>query len=192
MANTTNTRIPAELAEIIAAHRALFGGYMMMADGEQSDPPADPPADAGAAVEKVVEKPDEFKNEDSKRAVLTDLYTERDARKQAEKALQDLQKQIDDASKSAEEKATEALTAAQKSATENAAKALRYEVAATKELPLSLASRLNGSTKEELEADADNLKKLLTPSGPKPDPSQGHGSDPKPTGLNQAVSAHYA
>ena len=120
------------------------------------------------------------------------LQAERDARKQAERALADLQKQVEDANKTAEQKAAEALAEAQKASEMNAAKALRYEVAAAKGIDLKLASRLTGSTKEELEADADSLKALLAPTGPKPDPSQGHGSNPKPTNLSEAISAHYA
>lgn len=60
------------------------------------------------------------------------------------------------------------------------AKLMRYEVAADKGLPLSSAKRLHGDTREEMEADADELKKLLGDStdgkgkrGPNPDPSQG-------------------
>ena len=56
--------------------------------------------------------------------------------------------------------------------------ALKYEVAADKGFDLKLAVRLNGTTKAELEADADNLKPLLgaTPGTPKPDQSQGKGA----------------
>lgn len=60
--------------------------------------------------------------------------------------------------------------------------AARLEVATSKGLPPALAARLQGSTREELEADAEALKALIpaaangtpaTPGTPAPDPSQG-------------------
>lgn len=53
-------------------------------------------------------------------------------------------------------------TAAEKTAAEN----LRLRVAMSKKLPAELVDRLKGATKEELEADADSLLKLVqAPSG---------------------------
>ncbi|HEY9522557.1 MAG TPA: hypothetical protein VIR33_04910 [Thermopolyspora sp.] len=60
-------------------------------------------------------------------------------------------------------------------------KASRLEVAAAKGLTPAQAARLQGSTREELEADADQLRALFpaapalagTPGVPAPDPSQG-------------------
>lgn len=52
----------------------------------------------------------------------------------------------------------------------------RAEIAAEKGLPAKLAARLTGSTREELEADADELKAFIPPdkpSTPAPDPTQG-------------------
>ena len=53
----------------------------------------------------------------------------------------------------------------------------RLEVAAAKGLTPAQASRLQGSTREELDADADRLKELFptsaTPGTPAPDPTQG-------------------
>lgn len=122
------------------------------------------------------------------------LQAEREARSKAEATLTALQKEIEDGKKSAEEKASDALLAAQKVAAESTAKALRYEVAAAKGIPLALASRLTGATKEELEADADALKALIPdakPGTPKPDPSAGASGDVKPKSLTDAVNAHY-
>ena len=82
----------------------------------------------------------------------------------------------------------------EKSNAGNAAKALRYEVAVDKQLPKVLAERLQGSTREELEADADSLLKLVNVQNKpnvKPDPSQGKGGDPKPHSLSEAISAYY-
>lgn len=57
---------------------------------------------------------------------------------------------------------------------------LRADVAKAKELPAYLASRLQGSTKEELEEDADSLAKELKLGKPTPDLKQGNkGAAPK-------------
>lgn len=109
---------------------------------------------------------------------LKALQAERDARAKAESDLAALRKEIEDGKKSAEEKAADDLRAAQALAADATAKALRYEVAAAKGIPLALAGRLTGATKAEIEADADALKALIpeTKAGnPKPDLSQGGG-----------------
>ncbi|GAA2237659.1 hypothetical protein GCM10010401_07320 [Rarobacter faecitabidus] len=117
---------------------------------------------------------------------LKALQAERERASKAEKEAADLRKQIEDAGKTAEQKAADALKAAQDSAAASSLKALQYEVAAEKGIDLKLASRLVGSTKEELESDADNLKTLVgaRPTGPKPDPSQGGGSTASATGVS--------
>lgn len=69
----------------------------------------------------------------------------------------------------------------------------RAEVAAEKGLPAALAARLQGSTREELAADADALLLLIpaapaTPAGPRipaPDPSQGARSSSMPDQLTR-------
>ena len=66
-------------------------------------------------------------------------------------------KEMEDAEKSEIDRAKEATAAAEKRAAEAEAKALRAEIAAEKGLTLSQAKRLIGSTREELEADADEL-----------------------------------
>ena len=89
------------------------------------------------------------------------LQAERDARTKAEQERDALRKQIADANKTAEEKAAEALKEAQSLAETNAAKALRYEVAAELGVPLAMAARLVGNTREEIAADAVKLKEIL-------------------------------
>lgn len=64
--------IPADLAEVIATHRALFGGFVMQADAEKD-------ADQQDAPEKPEDK-DDFKSPESKQAVLADLRKERTER----------------------------------------------------------------------------------------------------------------
>lgn len=100
-------------------------------------------------------------------AGLKALQAERTRAAKAEADLKALQKQIEDSQKTAEQKAADAITAATTVATEATAKALRYEVAADKGIDLALASRLTGSTREELEADADKLMTLI-PKGQAP------------------------
>jgi hypothetical protein len=116
-------------------------------------------------------------------------------RAKANKAELEAQQQaIADSQKSAEQKAAEALAAAQASASTAAAKALRYEVAAAKGLDLTLASRLTGSTLEELEADADALMALIPPKAPEVPstpvgptvPGQQPGGAPAPAQVTQS------
>lgn len=113
--------------------------------------PAPAPADLGDAGKKALDE-------------------ERAARREAEKQRKDLEarlkeleplaakaKQLEDSKKSETEKLGEKLTAAEKRAVEAEQRALRLEVAAAKGLTQVQAKRLVGTTKEELEADADEL-----------------------------------
>lgn len=77
-------------------------------------------------------------------------------RTEANTAKQKLQ-EIEDADKSETQREREAREAAEKRATEAEAKVLRADVAADKGVPAKLAKFLTGSTKEELEASADEL-----------------------------------
>ena len=74
---------------------------------------------------------------------------------------------------------------------------LRRDVAAEKGLPAALARRLDGTTREDLEADADALKALLpdpdAPRTPKPDPSAGSTGDKgKPSSVADAMARYQA
>lgn len=133
---------------------------------EAATPPAPKPALPAAPTAPPTTPPaDEPLGDGGKKA----LDAEREARRQADKALADLRKEIEDSKKTAEQKASDALNAAQRTADENAARALRYEVAAAKGLDLSLAARLSGTTKEELEADADSLMELIPKATAQPE-----------------------
>ncbi|MFE7799016.1 hypothetical protein [Nocardia sp. NPDC057440] len=108
------------------------------------------------------------------------IKKERDARQAAEKAQKALEarvKEFEDAQKTEGERTAERIAKLEV----DAAKALRYEAAAQSGLPLSLAQRLNGTTLDELVADAEQLKQLVgsgtsaAPATPKPDPRQGGG-----------------
>lgn len=80
--------------------------------------------------------------------------------------------EIEESNKTADQKATERFEALEKSdrekdaaLTEREQKLMRYEVAAAKGLDLKAALRLQGSTKEELEADADDFAKSFVAGG---------------------------
>lgn len=83
-------------------------------------------------------------------------------------------KELDDRDKSDSEKLAERVAAAEQRANDAEARALRLEVAAAKGLTAGQAKRLAGSTREELDADADELLADFAPASKDPD-------DPKPT-----------
>jgi hypothetical protein len=157
-------------------------------DPAPMDPPAEPPADPPADP-----KPADDLGDAGKKA----LAAERDARKAAEKELAKYKKAEAD---KAEADKTEAEKRAAADARADAAelRATRLEVAHEKGLTPAQAKRLVGTTREELEADADEILKDFPtapakPSAPKPDPSQGSRGEPKtrPTSLGAAVAQHY-
>jgi hypothetical protein len=75
-------------------------------------------------------------------------------------------------------------------------RATRLEIAHEKGLTPAQAKRLVGATKEELEADADEILRDFPvtpakPGAPKPDPSQGPKGDPpaRAKTLTEAIAA---
>lgn len=92
------------------------------------------------------------------------LDAERKARRDAEKRAQAAEakvKEAEDAEKTEVERLQGQVTDLTKRAEASEAKATRFEVAAAKGLSLAQARRLVGSTKEELEADADEMRTEL-------------------------------
>ena len=79
---------------------------------------------------------------------------------------------IEESQKTEAQKLADARTAAEKVATDSQAEAMRLRVALAKSLPADMADRLRGSTKEELEADADALLKLFKASPSTGDPAR--------------------
>lgn len=71
--------------------------------------------------------------------------------------------ELEQANKTELEKATSRADKAEKELAQARAAQLRTEVAIAKQLPAELAQRLSGTTREELEADADKLAGLLAP-----------------------------
>lgn len=117
------------------------------------------------------------------------LDAERTARKAAEKAKTDLEarlKELEDRDKSDTQKLTDQVAAAEKRVAEAEARALRLEVATSKGLTPAQAKRLVGTTKDELEADADELVETFgagkgdpkPPPGGKPTERLQSGGDP--------------
>jgi hypothetical protein len=92
--------------------------------------------------------------------------------------------EIEEASKTEAQKAADRLATAEKSAADATAALARLEVALDKGLTPSQAKRLVGTTREELEADADELLKDIgdaaRPRAPKPDPTQGRAPSTTP------------
>jgi hypothetical protein len=97
---------------------------------------------------------------------------EADAKKNAS-AAQRLA-EVEDADKSEVQKANDKAAAAEARAKTAEVRVARLEVAAAKGLGPTLAARLVGETREELEADADELMAQLKPSGNGTD-KQGEG-----------------
>lgn len=102
------------------------------------------------------------------------LDAERKARREAEKQLREMSarlKEIEDKDKSETDRLREQVEQLKSEAQQNAAKALRAEIAAEKGLTAAQAKRLVGSSREELEADADEILEAFPTGGVKPPPS---------------------
>lgn len=84
-----------------------------------------------------------------------------------------------DTSKSEMERLADRVSAAEERAARAESEQLRFQVAAAKKLTPAQAKRLQGTTLEELEADADDL---LEAFGPKPDKGKDDGDRPASSG----------
>lgn len=121
------------------------------------------------ADEPKVDETEDGKDDGAKPEELGDggkraLEAERKARRAAEKRAQEAEskvKEAEDAEKTEVERLQGQVATLTKQAEAAQAKAERFEVAAAKGLSLAQARRLVGSTKEELEADADDMRSEL-------------------------------
>lgn len=105
------------------------------------------------------------------------LEAERAARREAEKRAKDLASRVEkfeDSQRTEEERrehelanARSEVDAERKAREVLERKLLVSEIASQKGIPPQMASRLQGETAEEIEADADEMKKLLAPDGPR-------------------------
>lgn len=103
------------------------------------------------------------------------LEAERKARREAEKAKTALEKrlqEIEDRDKTESEKVADALKASEARAEKAEADLLRLTVASDKGLTPAQAKRLVGATKEELEADADEILEHFPAQGVTPPPDR--------------------
>lgn len=151
---------------------------------EATEPTDDPDGD--------IEVPEGAKNPDAvQRAIAAERKAAREANARARQFEQQLREQQE------RETPLEDLIAESK-AKEDAAnlRALRYEVAAESGIPLSLASRLQGSDRDSLAADAASLRELVSANAPAPPlpPEGGTRQTPEPpadpnTAHNQLVAA---
>lgn len=109
------------------------------------------------------------------------LAAERKAKRDAEKALTDALarlKDYEDRDKSDADKLTERASSAETRADTAERELLRLRVAVETKLPANLAERLQGTTEDELRADAAELLKLVAPSTPEP-PAPLPGAKPR-------------
>lgn len=125
--------------------------------------------------------------------VLADLAETRKQAKAAAKELEELRAwkaEQETASLGELEKAQKAAAEAVARAETAERQALVRQVALDKGLPKALAGRLQGKTQAELEADADELLKLVPagPSGPRPDPTQGASQTPPVRGADLGLA----
>lgn len=132
------------------------------AEGEGST--TTPPATSTAAPTTATSGEGEL-GEAGKKAI----QAEREARKNAEKELADVRakvKEFEDRDKTETQRITEERDALKAKADRLEVENLRRDVAIAKGIPLEAAGRLVGTTRDELEADADALATVL--KGAKP------------------------
>lgn len=132
------------LSETFARNRARFGGFRMEAEGdggEGDEAKTLTQADVDAAVEKIAARirAEERRKVSEKYADYDDLK----AKAAGAQTLEDRVAEIERQAKASEERA------------------LRAEVANAKGLTADQAKRLIGTTREELEADADDFLKVI-------------------------------
>jgi len=121
-------------------------------DAEQLEEPQDPAPDASAA--DIAEW----------KAKWSTLSRKHEARAKEGLAAKQRLAELEDANKSELQRATERERAAMARAEAAELRALRAEVAARKGLSIAQAKRLQGTTEEELDADADELLSAFKPS----------------------------
>jgi hypothetical protein len=116
----------------------------------------------------------------------------RKANKEAE-TLRTKLKEFEDRDKTEIQKANERAEAAEKLAATHETSALRLSVAFEKGLTPAQAKRLVGSTRDELEADADEVLKDFpaTASRPRGDVGQGSRGKPAPADPRSAFAALF-
>lgn len=127
-------------------------------------------------------KPDPAPAPDPDAGAKKALDAERTARREAERQLKEMQAQLQeltDKDKSEVERLREQVTAVTKERDELSSSSMRSDIAIAKGLTAAQAKRLVGATREELEADADEIIEAFPAGGVKPPPSQKPNPDLK-------------
>jgi len=149
----------------------------VISGGQEGDPPKDPPTDPPADPDAL--------GDAGKRALEAERQKARDEKKRADDLAAKLA-EIENAGKSELQRLQEQAEQATKRAEAAEASALRHEIAAAKGLTPAQAKRLVGATREELEADADEILEAFMPSevppsappSARPSPVLKGGTDP--------------
>lgn len=156
-------------------------GMVSNAEGDTGGGGGTPsPAAPANPTEEQPQEPatgDEQLGDAGKKALEAERRKAREAAKERDTLAARL-KEFEDRDKSDSEKAAERLTAAEKRAADAEARATRLDVAFEKGLTPAQAKRLVGNTREELEADADEILRDFpaapaTPGRPQGDIGQG-------------------
>lgn len=133
-----------------------------------ADDPKDP--DDPAKGDPEPDKPD--LGDPGKKALDAERKARRDAERQL-KEMGDQLKALQDKDKSDSERLTEKVTQLEKDLATVTAQRDRFEVGLTKGLDLTRTKRLTGDTREDLEADADELLTWTSGSNGDPKPAPG-------------------
>ena len=208
----TDLFLPGAVDRLLAHHRATFGDARMQTD----DPPDEAGTDPAGSGETRTDSPKpapppqtddrrdaEHLGDPGKKALAEERKAkaaEKRRADEAERKLAELERErMTDAEKVVAER-DDWRKKYEEQAAQLAARdldLLRRDVASEKGIPAQLARRLDGTTREELETDADALKSLLpdpgAPRTPKPDPSAGSTGDKgKPTSVADAMARYQA
>ena len=161
--------MPADLAEVIALHGEMFGGWVM----ESTDPPpAEPPVtEPEPPSESAVEDGDEQLGEPGKKALAAERKAARDAQRRLAEAEAKLQA-IEDAGKTELQKATDAAAKAQTDADDARQQLARERVARRHSLSDEDVELLSGD-EEQMERLAARLAQVATDPPPRAHPVPG-------------------
>jgi hypothetical protein len=169
----------------------------MADDTTTTAPPATDPVDPTASTDTTPDAPATDALGDAGKKALD---AERREKRAAEKRATELEtrlKEFEDRDKTEAQKLADRAEAAEKRAAELESRSLRLEVASEKGLTAGQAKRLIGSTREELEADADEILKDFAPATQKvvvPDLDLGPRAtgSPEPTTPRERINAGLA
>jgi hypothetical protein len=125
-------------------------------------------------------------DEDYVKGLRREASTLRSRATDAEKRL----RALEDRDKTDGEKQAERVTASERRATEAEAKLLRYEVARDRKLDARAAAFLTGTTREELEASADELSSYISEHAKPAAPSFDGGTRETPAEKQSPEKAH--